>query len=306
MDRLIIGCGFLGIEVARLWLQQGDRVFALTRDRARFQQRFPGPLDRRIELLEGDLTVADQIPALPPVGTLLWAVGMDRRRYSDIFSVYVQGLQGAISRLETPPRHWIYISSTGVYGNPSPTDLNRPSPWVDEDSPTSPTREGGQACLLAEQLLTQWQQSGTGPESLSLLRLAGIYGAGRIPLLASIQARDWAELNPTGFLNLIHVSDGARIVQAIADDPAPARTAETLNVSDGNPVLRQKFYETIAQLAGAGEIDWSHAGDSHPKTKTRGDKKLNNQRLLDRLPAFQFHYPDYQSGLAQAFAETGD
>lgn len=306
MDRLIIGCGYLGIEVARLWLQQGDRVLALTRDRARFRQKFPGPLDRRIELLEGDLTVADQIPALPPVGTLLWAVGMDRRRYSDIFSVYVQGLQGVISRLETPPRHWIYISSTGVYGNPSPADLNPPSPWVDEDSPTSPNREGGQACLLAEQRLTHWQQSGTGPESLSLLRLAGIYGAGRIPLLASIQAGQWESLNPLGFLNLIHVSDGARIVQAIAANPPAPGSPETLNVSDGHPVLRKDFYETIAQLADAGKIHWSPDPENNPNAKMRGDKKLSNQRLLKRLPSFEFDYSDYRRGLAQAFDRPGE
>jgi len=306
MDRLIIGCGYLGIQVARLWLRQGDRVFALTRDCGQFRDRFSNPVDRQIELIEGDVTVPQNLPPLPATDTVLWGVGMDRRRYSDIFSVYVEGLKNAISQIQPPLQHFIYISSTGVYGSPPQTDTPPADHWVDEVSPTSPTREGGQACLLAEQFLSEWHRQQLGRAHLSLLRFAGIYGPGRIPQLAAVQAKDWDQLNPHGFLNLIHVIDGARIVQEIANDPASASKAETLIVSDGTPVLRKQFYQTIAELAGVGTIDWNSNLSTYPisNTKIRGDKKLRNDRLLNRLKSFQFAFADYRDGLSNAMNLT--
>ena len=35
MRRLIIGCGYIGLRVARAWSERGDDVFALTRSESR-------------------------------------------------------------------------------------------------------------------------------------------------------------------------------------------------------------------------------------------------------------------------------
>ena len=64
----------------------------------------------------------------------------------------------------------IFISSTGVYGQDDGS-------WVDEDSPCRPTHDSGRALLAAEEVLHDHPLGSRG----IVLRLAGIYGPGRLP-----------------------------------------------------------------------------------------------------------------------------
>lgn len=310
MKRLIIGCGYLGIQVARIWIRQGDHVFALTRDKNLFREHFSSQLDQKIELLQGDIVDPSTLPELPDANTLLFSVGMDRRRYHDVREVYVEGLKNILSRLKNEIGHFIYISSTGVYGQSADATAEFQPAGVDEQSPTHPTREGGKACLAAEDLLHQTFQQDSLAKFLSILRFAGIYGPNRIPLQAAVKARDWSKLSSQGFLNLIHVLDGARIINQISNLPPQAINPETLIVSDGSPVPRKDFYEEVARWMGTGPIEWeTNQPDPTSATgapgKIRGDKKLLNHRLKQRLNHFQLEFPDFRAGLANAICLDG-
>jgi len=281
MKRLIFGCGYLGFPVAERWLAAGNEVFAVTRS----DERADTFAAAGLKPLIADITEADSIPPLPVVDTVLFAVGMDRSRYSDIRDVYVEGLRNVVARLPVQTGHFVYISSTGVHG-----DVD--GEWVDENSKTEPDRAGGMACLEAESLIL----NSPFADRATILRFAGIYGPGRIPLLASIEKREWEKLSGDGFVNLIHVADGARIIEAVS---ANRPMKETILVSDGNPVLRSHFYEKIAELSGSGKIDWS--GSSNTSSRGRGDKRVSNAKLLELLKSWNqadlFRFPDYESGL---------
>ena len=93
-------------------------------------------------------------------------------------TVYVDGLQAALDALPTATGRIIYISSTGVYGQTS-------GEWVDEESECRPTREGGRVCLAAEGVLAS---PDLGQRAV-VLRLAGIYGPGRIPRRTELPAK---------------------------------------------------------------------------------------------------------------------
>ena len=121
MKRLVVGCGYLGLRVAKRWFAAGDSVFALTRS----QTRAAGLRAQGISPIVGDITLPASLDNLPEVDTVLFAVGMDRSRYSDIRLVYVDGLRHIIQRISPASKHLIYISSTGVYG-----DFG--GQWVDE------------------------------------------------------------------------------------------------------------------------------------------------------------------------------
>ena len=76
MRRLIFGCGYLGTRVARLWQNQGDTVFAVTRSEDRcadFEREGWRP---RV----GDVTVASTLQSLPEVDTILVAEAGNRTR----------------------------------------------------------------------------------------------------------------------------------------------------------------------------------------------------------------------------------
>ena len=206
MKRLVIGCGYVGWPTALDWLRQGDDVFALTRS---------APTANRMSKvgltpLLGDITDIDSLPDFPSVDTVLFAVGMDRSKYQDVRSVYVEGLANTLQRIADCKR-FVYLSTTGVFGNV--TDET-----VTENSPTSPTRDGAIASLEAEQLLLQHPVA----KSLVRLRLAGIYGPDRIPSLKFLRAGQLEKLRPEGFLNLIHLSDIQQSIHLASNHETPS------------------------------------------------------------------------------------
>ena len=81
-------------------------------------------------------------------------------------------MRNVLAALPAETGRLIYISTTGVYG---PADGD----WVDEVTPPDPQREGGRASLAAEQVLAAHP---LGQRSV-ILRLAGIYGPGRVPFI---------------------------------------------------------------------------------------------------------------------------
>ena len=153
------------------------------------------------------LTVLQTLPVLggTPPESLLYAVGFDRTAGGPgIHAVYADGLRNVLAALLSSVTRAIYISTTGVYGNAG-------GRWVDEATPTDPQRDGGKASLAAEEIL---RAHPLGKRS-AILRLAGIYGPGRVPYLDKLRAGEPIAAPSEGWLNLIHVDDAARIVVAM-------------------------------------------------------------------------------------------
>jgi nucleoside-diphosphate-sugar epimerase len=291
-NKLIIGCGYLGARVAMRWLDAGDRVLAVTRSAARAAE-----LRRQgIEPLVADITQPDTLTALAqllpldlPMDSVLFAVGFDRRSGSSRRAVYVDGLRNALANLPTDIARFIYISTTGVYGN-------HDGRWVNEETPCEPTREGGQVALAAEQLLLAHP---LGARSIRL-RLAGIYGPGRIPRRAELAAGQPIAALQQGFLNLIHVDDAASVVLAAERLTVPPPRMYV--VSDGQPPLRADYFAEVARLVGGPPPTFVEpAADSPAAERSDGDKRVDSSRVLAELN-IKLQYPSYRAGLAAIVA----
>jgi len=287
MKRLVIGCGYLGRRVADHWVTAGDTVFALTRDPAR-----AATFDRDgILPFVADIHDVSSLAGLPEVDTVLYAVGFDRTGEQTIRDVFVEGLRNVLSELPVPRGRFIYISSTGTYGQDD-------GGWVDEESPCAPVRAGGKACLDAEDLLRQ-----ADPRIDSCrLRLAGIYGPGRIPRRDDLQAGKVIPASPTAWLNLIHVDDAARVVIAAADaDSLP----DLLLVSDGSPLRRGDYFKELCRQLDAPAANFGEPEtDSPTAQRAIGNKRVSNQAMLQAL-GLQLDYPDFRSGLAAILTDDG-
>jgi nucleoside-diphosphate-sugar epimerase len=280
MAKLIFGCGYLGLRVARLWIAAGEKVFAVTRSADRAAELAKAG----IEPIVGNLLEDRQIKLPQGVQTVLFAVGMDRSSTQRIQDVYVGGLQSALAWTPPAVERFLYISSTGVYGQVTGSE-------VDELSPCHPTREGGQACLAAEQLL---QASPFAARSI-ILRLAGIYGPGRIPRSADLLAGHPIDAPAQGWLNLIHADDAARIVLMAEQRATPPRTYV---VSDGAPVLRADYYAELARLLNAPPPRFINPPpDSPAAQRAASDKQINPRRMFEELNP-KLEYSSYRSGLA--------
>jgi nucleoside-diphosphate-sugar epimerase len=279
MAKLIFGCGYLGSRVAALWQAAGHVVYAVTRSP-----------ERAAELTEMDLRpiVADvagstELVLPQEVETVLFAVGYDRGSGLAIHEVYAGGLARAIAAVPASTAKFLYISSTGVYGHVTGSE-------VDESSPCEPTREGGRACLAAERVL----EASSLTDRAVILRLAGIYGPGRIPRAKDLLAGQPIDAPAGGWLNLIHVDDAARIV-LLAEERAPLPSLYV--VSDGQPVPRGEYYRELARLLGAPPPQFvAPAADSPAAQRAASDKRVNSQKLMSELQP-RLLYPSYREGL---------
>lgn len=300
MNRLVIGCGYLGARAARHWRECGDNVWATTRQDHRAEEfRQFGWQPIVVDITKQD-SVQAAFSGLPQLDSVLVAVGYDRNSHLDRRQVYVKGLSHVLDYLPNSARHLIYISSTGVYGDAQGN-------WVDESSSPNPVREGGKAIWETECVLedSPWKRKST------VLRLAGLYGPGRIPNLERVRQRlagkDAPAIALEGYLNLVHVDDAAQVVAVVAErDP----TGELFLVSDGTPVLRRDYYSyLVTQLERRGGRD----PDGKAEETCHGDaplapvgKRVSNRKLVTAL-GFKFEYPDFRAGLDQILgAQCGE
>lgn len=283
MKRLIIGCGFVGFPLAKHWQAAGDQVFATTRSEPRSAEFEALGLVPII----ADITQKDSLANLKQidVDTVVMAVGMDRSRYESVHQVYVEGLKNVLQNLSSSIGQFIYVSSTGVYG-----DFE--GQWVDENSPTDPQREGGKACLAAEQTLTE----STFGDSATILRMAGLYGHSRVPTRTTVEAKQWDKLSPAGYLNLIHADDAVAAIDIVAKQKI---VRETFLVSDSEPTLRRDYYQFIADGYGLGPIPWDETAVPDAQSRSSSSKRISNKKLLSQT-GLQLKHPSFRSGLAGA------
>ena len=127
MRKLIFGCGYLGLRVARCWLGQGHRVIAVTRS-----AEHAGTLAADgLQTLVADVTRPVTLSALAAADTVLYAIGYDRSGGASREQVVVGGLHAVLDALPRDTQRFLYVSSTAVYGDAG-------GDWVDEQSPCRP------------------------------------------------------------------------------------------------------------------------------------------------------------------------
>ena len=197
--RLVVGCGYLGRHVANRWVAERQEVFAITRSHKHADEF----VRAGIRPIVADVMRLESLSGLPAAATVLYAVGYDRTQASGIEEVYLRGLVNVLNALPSSTGRVIYVSSTGVYGDFA-------GEWIDEQTPCFPERSGGKACLAAEEALAAHPR---GADSI-VLRMAGIYGPGRIPSREALESGRTIAAPANGWLNLIHVDDAARVVLA--------------------------------------------------------------------------------------------
>ncbi len=254
-----------------------------------------------------DVTRPETLTKLPTAETVLFAVGYDRAVRKSIMDVYAVGVRNVLDALPAKTSRFVYISTTGVYGPAG-------GEWVDEETPPVPQRDGGRASLAAEQALAAHRLGERGV----ILRLAGIYGPGRVPFLKELRACEPIAAPSTGYLNLIHVDDAATVVVAAAESREVTSAAQSRPsaassgpngkprvycVSDGHPVERGEFYREVARLLGAPPPRFTDPDPCSPRALRAGaDRRIRNDKMLSEL-GVSLAYADYRAGLA-AVLET--
>ncbi len=282
MNTLIIGCGYLGRALAARLLAAGYPVHGTVREAAGFE--------RLRALGVSPLTLqVDDPHGYGPLRATLHGHGPWRLYYCVPPGTGLDPPDD-VARLaavlaEHGPMRAVLASSMAVYGD-------QDGDSVDADSPAAPTDGRGQRLKHIEDA---WLSLGG---SARIVRLAGLYGPGRIVGMTTLLHAQRVCGDPEDLLNLIHVEDAAALLQAVAEVDGAA----TIELgADGLPLRRRDYYEHLAARLGvpcrfgraddmaaiAGRRSRSRACRIDPTcARTRWQPRHRDARLaLDRLLA---------------------
>ena len=285
---LILGCGYIGARVARRYLDRGEPVLGIVRSEQRVEQlRHDG-----IAAATCDLAV-DALSVLPLAGESL--IHLAPPPGSGIEDLHTRRLVAAFSHVGTP-RRVVYISTTGVYGDCA-------GAWVDETWPARPQADRARRRWDAEQTLRRWSQT-TGGE-LVVLRVAGIYGPGRLPLERIRRGLPLVREEEAPYSNRIHADDLVQICVAATDR---AVSGSLYNVCDGNPTTMTDYFFKVADGAGLPRPPVLSLAEAEGALSTgmmsymRESRRLSNRKMLDEL-GVQLRFPTLDKGLPSCLGQ---
>ncbi len=194
------------------------------------------------------------------------------------------------------PRRLVYLGTTGVYGDCR-------GEWVDEQSPVRPAVDRALRRLDAEQQLRRWsKQSGA---ELVILRVAGIYGPGKLPLQRLKAGKPMVAARFAPWTNRIHVDDLVQVLLAAMDRGGDR---ETYNVTDGQPGNMADYFNKVADSAGLPRppiIDPDEAGEqlsSGLRSYLAESRRIDNRKMLRELQV-KLRYPTLEQGLQDCFSD---
>lgn len=283
---LIVGCGDLGGMVARQLTQLGIHTVGVRRSEAKLDG---------ITIIQADVT---QLVSLEPLKKiqpeiLVYCVAANGQTDAQYKAQYVDGLRHILAtQLENSKlKHVFFVSSTRVYGQKS-------DEFIDENTTAIAADFGGERLLEAEGLLKALACSNT------VLRLSGIYGAGRlrmINLAASLKVspRNWPQQN--SWTNRIHSDDAASfivfLVMKALEAPQVLGTSAIQScyiVTDSRPATQ---HEVLSWIASQLKIDTP----TYVNSPVESGKRLSNKGML--ATGFTLQYPDYQTGYQALLSE---
>lgn len=284
---LIAGCGYIGERIARSYRESGVEVTCMVRSAEHASRLESAGFATNVSALDDLGAVA--LPELkgriifylvpPPGGGIA-----DSRARNFIARIPESG----------KPAKIVYMSATSVYSG---------SGVVTEESQTEPDSAMGKRRLDAEGAFRGYAAARGVP--LVILRVSGIYGPGRLPLMQISQGQPLLNEAESGPSNRIHADDLAAVAIAAAEKGV---NGEIFNVSDGHPSSMTSYFNACADALGL----------PRQLQVTREEARLvmsplmfsyvsqarivDNRRMMDRL-GVQLRYATLAEGLLASLAQ---
>ena len=282
MRVLIVGCGYAGLPLGLELIKQGHEVFGLRRSAAG-----EGELKAAgLHPLVADITRPEELARLPaPFDWVVNMVSSTKGGAEEYREVYLHGTRNLIDWLApTALKKFIYTSSTSVYGQ---TDGS----VVKESSPTTPDSATSRLLVETEALLLDAARTKNFPAVI--LRVAGIYGAGRGHLFQQFLKNE-ARIAGQGerILNMIHRDDLALAIIAALKNGRPG---EVYNAVDDEPVAQIHFFRWLAETLGKHLPPFATEAENAARKRGLTNKKVSNRRLRMELGC-ALKYPTFRQG----------
>ena len=286
----IAGCGYIGERLARAYQESGTDVTCMVRSAehgARLEAAgfttFVSALDDPADLPLPGLSGSILFYLVPPPGG---GVADSRARN------FIAGITSV-----GKPAKIVYMSATSVYSRAS-------GGVVTEESPTAPDSAMGKRRLNAEAAFREYGAAKGVP--VVILRVSGIYGPGRLPLMQISQRQPLLNEDESGPSNRIHADDLAAVCIAAAE---VGGDGEIFNVSDGNPSSMTSYFNACADALGLPrqrQVSMDEARQVMSPlmfSYVSQSQVVDNRRMLSRL-SVKLRYGSLKEGLAASLPQA--
>ncbi|NEQ52133.1 MAG: SDR family oxidoreductase [Leptolyngbya sp. SIO3F4] len=264
----IIGCGYVGKEVARLWQQQGLTVTATTTSPERVEEL--QTVADRVQVLRGNDPGALQDCLVDQELVLVCVGSKGRASYEETYLGTARTLAEVLP--QTQVQRLIYTSTSSVYGQ-------HHGAVVTEETPVNPITPNGEIIAKTERTLL-----GLSGLKVCVLRLGGIYGPGRT--LERIYGRVAGQTRPgkgDEAANWAHRND---IVGAIAFAQDHALSGIYNVVQDEIPTVKE-LIDQVCQRHGLAAVHW----DPTQPSKRSYSARVSNAKI--KAAGYQFVHPRF-------------
>lgn len=295
---LIVGCGFIGRVLAARLLERGITVFGIVQSEATAAaiarigvQPLIAPITQRLALLAAIKPALahdslDLYHLVPPGRPATTADGITPDQ------VVLEGARNILTSIASASvRRIVVASSTAVYGQTT-------GEHVDADTPARAGDERSQLLIDGENI---WLDHAAHAH---IVRLAGLYGPGRIIGMQAVRSGAPLVGDPQAWLNLIHADDAADLLLAMMTATNPGRIELG---SDGSPVRRIEYYTTLARSLGVEPPRVVEASDAASTLGIAGDRlrKASSKRcdnvITCQRTGWLPRYPHFRDGLIASF-----
>jgi nucleoside-diphosphate-sugar epimerase len=294
---LIIGCGDVGMRLIPL-ARARYRVYALTRDaahgtalRALGAMPIIGDLDQPQSLSAIAGIAHDVVHLAPPPSQ-----GLSDTRTAHLIAAL--GKRRNRNGAGSLPQHFVYISTSGVYGDCG-------GAVVPETRPARPQTARARRRVDAERRLRAWGARRGVP--VSILRVPGIYADDRLPLARLVRGTPALLDAEDSYVNHVHADDLARMLLAALNRASPGRA---YNAVDDLPQKMGEYFDLVADRHGLRRpprVTRSEAESvipPHLLSFMNESRRLTNQRIKRELK-FRLRFPSVLDGVRGSVRSGG-
>jgi nucleoside-diphosphate-sugar epimerase len=262
----IIGCGYVGRAVARLWLEAGNEVTVTTTTRDKIEEL--QAIASQVVVLRGDDALAlQQVVANQDV--VLLSVGSKQRTPEAYHQAYLETAQNLVAAIKANSgikqpgvKQLIYTSSYGMINHQG-------GETIDETVVVNPVDEFGEIMAQTEQVLLS---PSTDHVKACILRLTGIYGPGRE--LIKIFSKLAGTTRPgTGenYTNWVHLEDIVRAINFAKDHQLQG----IYHLNSDESMTSKEFFQRLLEAHSLPPVTW----DSSQTSPRAYNLKLSNQKI---------------------------
>jgi nucleoside-diphosphate-sugar epimerase len=204
-------------------------------------------------------------------------------------------LVAALSGARMVPRRFVYISTSGVYGDCG-------GARVDESRPVNPQTARAARRVAAERALTDW--SAAAGVKMTILRVPGIYAADRLPVERLKRGTPVLVADDDVYTNHIHADDLAAICVRALDADAPPGV---YNAADDSELKMGDYFDLVADRFGLPRPARISRAEAERLISPMllsfmsESRRLVNQRMKDLL-GIRLRYPTVFDGVPRGAA----